>query len=235
VKVRSPKSEAHGCAARVGGRHLAACPPLRPAASFAPLRWFGAGVLSRVILLLADPALALDTNKIPELKPPLPPLPPSWWELHLWSVIGTVLVVFAVSMALVRLFFRPRIARELLPEAVARAALEQLRAAPESEATAAEAGRQLRRFTQAALALPAGELTTDETLRALAARPSPPPEPLVQELGSLLRECDARHFAPQPPPGQPALADRALAVMAQIESFRRPAVQTGSPVEPPKA
>jgi len=46
-------------------------------------------------------------------------------------------------------------------------------------------------------------------------RPTPPPEPLANELGALLRECDARHFAPKPPPGQPALADRALAVVAQ--------------------
>jgi hypothetical protein len=187
---------------------------------------FGSGALP---LLLAATASALDTNKIPELKPPLTELPPTWWELHLWSVVGTTLVVFAVALALVRLFLRPRLARELLPETVARAALEKLRAAPDTGETAAEVGRQLRRFAQAALTLPSGELTTDETLRALAARPTPPPAALVESLGALLRECDARRFAPVPPTGQPGLAARALELVAQIESFARPVVQTGSP------
>ena len=174
------------------------------------------------LLLLPSIASALVTNKIPDLKPPLPELQPTWWDTHLWTVLGAALVVFAVLMAVVRLLYRPSVARELLPETVARAALEKLRTAPDNEATAAEVGRQLRRFTQAALALPVGELTTDETLRALAARPTPPPPALSSQLGALFRECDARRFAPVPPAGQPGLAARALDLVAQIESFRQP-------------
>ena len=183
------------------------------------------------LLLLPSIASALVTNKIPDLKPLLPEVPATfletatsrtWWDTHLWSVLGAALVVFAVLMALVRLLYRPSVARELLPETVARAALEKLRTAPDNEATAAEVGRQLRRFTQAALALPVGELTTDETLRALAARPTPPPPALSSQLGALFRECDARRFAPVPPAGQPGLAARALDLVAQIESFRQP-------------
>jgi hypothetical protein len=156
----------------------------------------------------------------------------AWLETHLWSVVGTALVVFAFALALVRLFFRPSIARELLPEVVAHAALQGLRNAPDNEATAAEVARQLRRFTQAALALPPGELTTDETLRALAARPTPPPAALTENLASLLHECDARRFAPVPPAGQPGLAARALELVAQIESFAQSVVEIGVPTKP---
>lgn len=194
-------------------------------------RWAGRG-LAGWSLLLAATARALDTNKIPDLKPPLTELPPTWWELNLWSVIGTALVIFAVSMALVRLCFRPRLTHEASPEVMARAALAKLRAAPDDAATAAEVGRQLSRFTQAVLALPSGELTTDETLRAAASRPTPLPAPLQEKLGALLRECDARRFAPTPPAGASGLGGRALELAAELESFARPAASAGNP---PKA
>lgn len=194
-------------------------------------RWAGRG-LAVGSLLLAATARALDTNKIPDLKPPLTELPPTWWELNLWSVIGTALVIFAVSMALVRLCFRPRLASELAPEMVARAALAKLRSAPDDASTAAEVGRQLSRFAQAVLALPPGELTTDETLRAAAARPTPLPAPLQAKLAALLRECDACRFAPTPPAGGSGLGGRALELATELESFARPAASAGTPPKP---
>ena len=181
--------------------------------------------------LAESAAFALDTNKaakIPDLKPPLPPLPPTWWESHVWSALGTTLVVLAVALALVRLFFRPRLSLELEAQVLARAELEKLRSAPDNETTAAAVGRHLRCFTQARLVLPPGELTTDETLRALANIPKPPPPALADGLAALLRECDARRFAPVPPAVRPGLAARALEVVAQIESFTQPTVQSGS-------
>jgi hypothetical protein len=178
--------------------------------------------------LFVATAGAIDTNKIPELRPPLPELPPTWWATHLWQVVGTTLVVFAVALALVRLFFRPCLTRELQAETLARTALEQLRHAPDDEATAAEVGRHLRRFVQAKLGLPFGELTTDETVRTLASRVTPSPPALGVRLEALLRECDARRFAPVPPTGQPGLAARALELVVQIESFAQPTVQSGS-------
>lgn len=193
------------------------------------LSWMriGAWVLPWVFVASAT---ALDTNKIPELKPPLGELPPSWWEVNLWSVIGAILVVLAVGLALVRLLVRPRISRALLPEVVARAALEKLRSAPDDVATAAEAGRQTRRFAQAVLQLPAGELTTEETLQAVARQAKPLPSGLVDSLATLLRECDARRFAPVPPAGQAGLAARALELADKLEA----AVQPQSGTRPPQ-
>jgi len=46
---------------------------------------------------------------------------------------------------------------------------------------------------------------------------------LVAALGDFLRECDARKFAPVPPPANPGLVSRALDLVARCEAERQPA------------
>jgi hypothetical protein len=164
--------------------------------------------------------LALDTNKIPDLRPPLTELPPTFWEAHGWTVaIGSVIAVI-VLVPLIRTLLRRLAPQPIPPATLARQALEALRGRPDDAAVASEVARQLRRFTQATLNLPPGELTTEELLSALRREPSAISLPLElhDALARLLRDCDAFHFAPVPPAVGPGFADRALEIVRQIEA-----------------
>ena len=129
------------------------------------------------ILLPAVPssALALDTNKIPDLRPPLTEIPPTFWEAHGWTVVISSVISVIVLVPLIRALLRLLVPQPIPPATLARQALEALQGRPDDAATASEVAQHLRRFTQATLNLPPGELTTEELLAALRRQPSAPP------------------------------------------------------------
>ena len=196
--------------------------------SFSEFLSFGLAPFGFRLLLLALPssALALDTNKIPDLRPPLTELPPTFDELprlffeqHFQQIVWLGPLAIIGVLLLIRVLTPPpwTIAR---PGALARRALKALRGRPDDVAIASEVARQLRRFTQVTLNLPPGELTTEELLSALRHQlfaPSPSPE-LHDALARLLRDCDALHFAPVTPAVGPGFAARALEIVRQIEA-----------------
>jgi hypothetical protein len=205
-------------------------PRRTPKPGGAPGRFIGRAL--PLALLVQSPSLfALSTNyvpgKIPDLRPPQGPLPPTYWEQHGSVIILGALAALVALAVLIWLVRRPKPVVTVSPGVAARQALAALRGQPEDGPRAAAASQHLRSCVQAALQLPPGERTPEELLASVRgdARVS---SDLVSRLGALLQECDARAFAPVPPPGQPALVERALGVVAQFEA-------AGAPVAAPAA
>jgi hypothetical protein len=195
-----------------------------------PLRILDFGF--RILPLMALSALALSTNrsklpdKIPDLKPPLHEMPPTFWEAHATQVSIGVVLATVLGVLLARALLRRRGEEAEPADRLARRALEALRGRPDDAQTAAEAALQLRRFTQAVLRLPAGELTTEEVIASLLAtspRPiAPVPADVQDALARLLKECDACHFAPIPQGSRSGLVARALEIADRLGSLRPP-------------
>lgn len=129
---------------------------------------FGLRILAT---LPALPAFAAVTNapagRIPDLQPPLPEIPPTFWEAHDTQILAGAALTVALALPLARWLLRQARRAPEPADMLARRALEALRGRPDDAATAAEVAHHLRSFTQAALNLPSGELTTDELLTAL--------------------------------------------------------------------
>jgi len=178
--------------------------------------------VSWILASVPGAAFALDTNKIPALKPPLPELPPTFWEAHGWPVVIGCALAVLVLVPLVRKGLRRLTPKPVPPEILAR------QGDPDDVATATEVARHLRRFTQAIFALPPGELTTQELLAAVghanvlpaSCRQLPIPADLLDALANLLRACDVRHFAPIPPVAASRLATGALKIADQLAAHR---------------
>lgn len=164
------------------------------------------------------PFIAAAAEQLPELRPPLEPLPPSTWEqLGPWGVAGVVLFLVADVAALVWWLGRNLDAPPPSPVERARGELRSLTAAPEGVALAAAVSMSVRRYVSAAVVGGGAELTSEETSRAVTADGRFDVEQTAQ-LGGLLRDCDRRMFAPTAPPASagPKLAERALEL---VESF----------------
>ena len=147
-------------------------------------------------------AAAADTNtdleKIPPLRPPLPEIPPTFWEQHGWQVVaGGVLVVALCGLGL-WLLLRRKLAAAIPPAVQARQALEPLRQQPEDGVVLSHVSQVLRHYIAAAFELPSGELTTAEFCRALVGDQRVGPA-LSVPITNFLRQCDERKFAPSPP------------------------------------
>lgn len=172
--------------------------------------------------LLAASVFAQSPNQIPDLKPPLPELPPTFWDLHAPALIAGAIAALMAMALLLFWWRRPKPIVVVPPEVVAASALEALRGRPETEAVVAEASRVMRRYVVAAFGLAQDEPTAEELLAALDRDPRLTPE-AVGAFADFLRECDVRQFAPAPPPAGSPLAPRALELLAQSEARRKPA------------
>jgi len=186
-----------------------------------------------VAWLCAPGALfALSTNKPPEkmpsLRPPADLIGPTWWEQRGGHVIAAGLLVFVGLSLLVWWLRRPQRVATVAAETLAKQALEALRGRTEDAAVVAAVARNLRRYVQAVLRLPADEWTADELLGAIHRGP-PAESGLAERLGAILRECETREFAPVPPPAPPSLAERALDVVCGFERLRQPPPPGGGP------
>ena len=170
---------------------------------------------------------ALSTNrpsqKIPTLRPPQDIMTPTFWEQHGGAVLLATLAVLAGIGWLIWWMRRPKLVVVVPPEVVAKRALESLRGRDEDVVLVSAVSQNLRRYVQAVLKLPADEWTTDELLGSLAREARITPD-LLAAVKGLLRECEARAFAPVPPPRPPALVDRALGVVGKFEALGAPVV-----------
>lgn len=164
-----------------------------------------------------------EPGKIPDLRPPEELIPPTFWEQHGGMVVaGAALVVVALSIA-VWLLRRPKPALPPVPpEEQARRALGALKDRPEDVALVDEVSRILRSYLQTVFLPGREELTTEEMHAELSRRTGLPPE-MLAALRELLKECDARKFAPVPPPAPRGGVSRALDLVDRLEAQRQPA------------
>jgi hypothetical protein len=173
-------------------------------------------------MLLQVPAwgLAVATNpppgKIPPLRPPREALGPTFWEQHGRKVLAGAAAGLLCCAGLLWWLRRPGPVVNEPAERAARRALEALRGQTEEPALVAAVAQALRHYIQAVLRLPNEEWTNDELLAALN-RGGTVEADVATAVGQVLRECEARAFAPLPPPAQPALVDRAIEAAARLE------------------
>lgn len=156
---------------------------------------------------------------IPKLQPPLPEIPPTFWEKH-------GIAVCCAASALVILcgyggwrFTRPKPPVFVPPLQQARAELEPLRDQPETGVVLSRVSQVVRHYFISAFHLPAAELTTTEFCQEISKAEKMDPE-LASGVAGFLRQCDERKFAPlpaQPPLGAVTLAARFI---DQAESRR---------------
>jgi hypothetical protein len=189
----------------------------------------GGWCLLGLVLLAPWPLEALSTNKpadkIPELRPLRDVMGPSWWEAQAGKVLGGAALSLAVLGGLTWWLRRPKPQVAEPPAVTARRALEILRGRAEEGELGAQVSRALCRYVQVVLRLPLEERTPEELLGALAGGRLARGE-LVAALAALLKECEARAFAPTPPPTCPGLVERALELatrFAQAAAEREPA------------
>jgi hypothetical protein len=133
-----------------------------------------------------------------ELRPPLPEIPPSFWEANRSYIVGAAVALLAGFSAGAFLWARPRRPVEVPPAVVAKSELQSLRDRPENGATLSRISHTVRSYLQAAFHLGHGEMTTTEVSRALQQRPEAGSE-LAQAAHEFLLDCDVRKFAPIPP------------------------------------
>lgn len=134
-------------------------------------------------------------NQTNLLRPPLPPVPPTWWETHgLWVILGIVAALAAVGVVAWLLQRRGKCAAAETPADRARREL----GTPTTRDTTAglsRASRVLRRYLIDRLGLPRREMVTTEFCGELESRSQLPPE-LRGRIMQFLREGDALKFSP---------------------------------------
>ena len=154
---------------------------------------------------------------IPQLRPPLDIILPTFWEQYGGSAMLAALVLLVGTGLLIWRLCRPKPRMVTPPEVAAKQALESLRGRTEDLELFAALSQNLRRYTQAVLKLPLEAWTPEELLAAIQREARLSPE-LLGLLKEILRECEARTFAPIPPAGEAALAVRALKFVAKWEA-----------------
>lgn len=167
------------------------------------------------------------TNGLPKLAPPLPELPPTFWEQHSGVVLILAIVALVISAIVSVLALRPKAAVVVPPEVEARRALETLRSRAEDGAVLSRISQTLRRYFTAVFALPPGEYTTADFCRTVSAREEIGPE-LATKVSDFLRACDERKFSPAPPAASSNATARALELVGQAEARRTQLRQTAS-------
>ena len=162
-------------------------------------------------------AAQTSTDSLPALAPPLPELPPTFWEQHGTVLVMIALLVLVAVTILVVVLLRPKRALVVPPEQVARRALTELASRTEDGAVLSQVSQILRRYFVAVFALPPGEYTTAEFARTLSARQEIGPE-LAASTTDFLRACDERKFSAIPQSGPPSAAARALELVGRAEA-----------------
>lgn len=184
------------------------------------------------LLALTLPAIALaSTNAAEEelqLRPPLPEVPPTFWEANAPYVVGSAAVLAAGISAAVFFYTRPRRKREVPPAVLARTELEALRNQPENGVTLSRISHAVRSYLQAAFQLGGGELMTKEVVRALEQRPEVGTE-LTHAAREFLQDCDVRKFAPAPPPHSSRALEAALEIVEMAEQRIKRSAAESSP------
>jgi len=160
-----------------------------------------------------------NTNALPPLAPPLPEMPPTFWQLHGTAILVGVFVFLALAGFVAWVIFKPRPQPVLPPAVVAREALAKLQRQPEDGKILSEISQVLRRYIGTAFEFPSAELTTAEFSAMLAGNEKVGAE-LARTISSFLRECDRRKFSPIRAASPLNAASRALQLVAEIEQRR---------------
>ena len=166
-----------------------------------------------MMIFLPLAAIAADTNEV-QLLPPHGELPPTLWEQHHSAILAGTGVVAILAALAIRQWLRPKPARVLPPEQIARAALQKLASQAEDGKVVSAVSQILRRYPGAVLDFPGGEMTTAEFIAALARHDRIAPQ-LGAAIAGFLRECDARKFSPAKAGPPLHAANRALEFIAQ--------------------
>jgi hypothetical protein len=204
--------------------------------------FIAAVLLYAAVILSADTNsnVVVDTNstaseEIPKLRPPLPEIPPTFWERHQNGVLaGAIVLVLAAGLGIWYLT-RPKPPVLISPLALAREALEPLRGQPETGAILSKVSQVVRYYFGARFGLPPGELTTTEFSRAVAGVTVLGPD-LAASVSQFLRVCDERKFAPQPVQPPIGAVIQAAKLIDQAESQQSAATNRSagaSPASPP--
>jgi hypothetical protein len=155
--------------------------------------------------------------------PPLPPVPPDWWELHgIWVIIGAV--ALATCLGLIGWAWRRRAITALgeTPAGRARRELTTQDTATTGGLALSRASRIVRRYLIDRLSLPRREMTTAEFCRELEMRVDLAPD-LRDRIGRFLRDGDTLKFAPAPDDAQlDALRGSALQLVNDTEAALTP-------------
>jgi hypothetical protein len=156
------------------------------------------------------------TNALPNLLPPLAPIPPTFWDQHHIAIVVGALILIVLIATGVWKILKPGPPSVMPPAYVAGAVLAKCIGRPEEGKVLSEISRALRRYVGAVLGFPAGELTTGEFRHELECSEKITP-PLKNDIFDFLRVCDERKFSPTV--SAPALnaAGRAQQFIAVIE------------------
>ena len=191
-----------------------------------------AGLAIVACILHAGALLAADTNlsssgsghsgssdEIPNLRPPLPEIEPTFWEQHRFVIGASATFVVMLGTLCVWYLVRPKPPTVIPPVAQARVALDNLIGQPEHGAVLSRVSYVVRHYFATAFNLPPVELTTTEFCQSISEAAPIDPE-LATAVGNFLRQCDQRKFAPLP--AQPPLGavSQASHFIDQAESRR---------------
>ncbi len=185
-----------------------------------------------VCLLCTSALWAADTNlnssetnnagssdEIPKLHPPLPQIPPSFWEEHRLAVSASAGGLALLGALGIWYLLRPKPPVVLPPVVQARQVLDNLVGQPETGAVLSKVSQAVRHYFTAAFKLPPVEFTTTEFCRTISEAGEVGPE-LAASVSEFLRECDERKFAPRPAQAPLNAVSQANRFIDQAESRR---------------
>jgi hypothetical protein len=157
-------------------------------------------------------------------------LPLSFWDQHRWLILVVSAAVLVGLAALALAMRRPRkLPAPEPPYAIARSALEALRARPVDGSTVSATSHAVKQYVMAVFALGEAELTSAELERALESSSNATPE-LRSAIAQFLRRCDEWKFAPLPPDAQFRPVETGLELIQRIENeSRKPALSNPLP------
>ena len=172
--------------------------------------------LFSLFLLAQNVSGQSQTNALPNLLPPLAPIPPTFWDQHSIAIVVGASILIALIAAGVWKTLKPGPQSVMPPAYVAGAVLAKCIGRPEDGKVLSEVSQALRHYVGAVLGFPAGELTTGEFRQELERSEKITPQ-LKNDIFDFLRACDERKFSPTV--SAPALnaAGRALQFIAVIE------------------
>ena len=197
----------------------------RPTRSRAPrpigcsLLEVGSWMFPLLIFFTLSLSAQTSTNDLPKLAPPLPELPPTFWEQHGSTVLIVALAAFAVATIITFIALRPKPVSVVPPEIEARRALEELRSRAEDGAVLSRVSQILRRYIIALFALPPGEYTTAEFSLAISAHEKIGAE-LSTAVSNFLRACDERKFSASPQSSPSGVVQDALELIELAQARR---------------
>ena len=163
---------------------------------------------------------AAEEAGVPQLAPPYPEIPPTFWEQYGAAVVIGGMVLGALAAFGLWLGMRKKPVAAVLPEVRARRELAALLRLPEDGVVLSQTSQVLRRYFIAAFALPPGEFTTAEFCRSISGCEQIGAD-LASAVAAFLRECDARKFSSGAVPLSGAVA-RAQSLVERGEARRSP-------------